>query len=53
MLPRLRGRTAEFPLNVHEVNVAVPSDILITRDLDCPQGSNAAFPAMSLRKRGD
>ncbi len=24
MLQRLRGRTAEFPLNVHEVNVAVP-----------------------------
>jgi hypothetical protein len=35
MLQRLRVRTAEFPLNVHEVNVAVPSDILITRDLDC------------------
>jgi hypothetical protein len=44
MLQRLRGRTAEFRLNVHEVNVAVPSDILITRDLGCPNGSNAGFP---------
>ena len=53
MLQRLRVRTAEFPLNVHEVNVAVPPDILITRDLDCARGSNAGFPAMSLRKGGD
>jgi hypothetical protein len=30
MLQRLRVRTAEFPLKVHEVNVAVPPAIDIT-----------------------
>jgi hypothetical protein len=27
-------RTSEFPLNVHEVNVAVPPRMMITLDLD-------------------
>ncbi len=30
MLQRLRVRTAEFPLNVHEVNVAEPPYLYIT-----------------------
>jgi hypothetical protein len=53
MLQTLQVRTAEFPLNVHVVNVAVPSNISITCALDCAKGSNAGFPAMSLGKGGD
>jgi hypothetical protein len=44
MLRRLRVRTAEFPLNVHVVNVAVPPDKFITRDLDCAREATPGFP---------